>query len=301
MGGGRVRAVNRNPIITCAITGAGDTAGKHPELPITPEQIAASALGAAEAGAAIVHIHVRDPATGKGTRDVELYRQTVERVRAANPDVIVNTTAGMGGDLLIGDPDPFDFGPDGTDLVGGLERLAHVEALRPDMCSIDCGSLNFGEGHQVYVSTPNMIRDMAKRVRDLGVKPELEVFDTGNLWFANQLVDEGLIDDPPWVQLCTGIPYGMPTDVGLLTALTRLLPAGAEFTTFAISAQQIPWVAQAVLLGGHVRVGLEDNLYLARGVFASNADLVNRAREVVEAMGGRVQGADQARETLALG
>ena len=232
--------MNRNPIITCAITGAGDTAGKHPSLPITPEQIAASALEAADAGAAIVHIHVRDPATGKGTRDVELYRRTVELVRAANTDVIVNLTAGMGGDLLLGDPDPLDFQPGGTDLVGGLERLAHVEALRPDMCSIDCGSLNFGEGHQVYVSTPNMIRDMAKRVRELGVKPELEVFDTGNLWFANQLVDEGLIDDPPWMQLCTGIPYGMPNDVGLLTALTRLLPDRAEFTTFGISAQQIP-------------------------------------------------------------
>ena len=293
--------MNRNPIITCAITGAGDTAGKHPSLPITPEQIAASALEAADAGAAIVHIHVRDPATGKGTRDVELYRRTVELVRAANTDVIVNLTAGMGGDLLLGDPDPLDFQPGGTDLVGGLERLAHVEALRPDMCSIDCGSLNFGEGHQVYVSTPNMIRDMAKRVRELGVKPELEVFDTGNLWFANQLVDEGLIDDPPWMQLCTGIPYGMPNDVGLLTALTRLLPDRAEFTTFGISAQQIPWVAQAILLDGHVRVGLEDNLYLARGVFATNADLVNRAREVVEAMGGRVQTPDQARDTLSVG
>ena len=293
--------MNRNPIITCAITGAGDTAGRHPDLPITPEQIATSALEAADAGAAIVHLHVRDPATGKGSRDVGLYRQTVDRVRAANTDVIVNLTAGMGGDLLIGDPDPLDFQPHGTDLVNGLERLAHVEALRPDMCSIDCGSLNFGEGHQVYVSTPDMIRDMAKRVRELGVKPELEIFDTGHLWLANTLVDEGLIEDPAWIQLCTGIPYGMPTDVGLLAALTRLLPARAEFTTFALSASQMPWVAQAVLLGGHVRVGLEDNLYLARGVFASNADLVNRAREVVEAMGGRVQTPDQARDTLSLG
>ena len=182
--------MNRNPIITCAVTGAGDTAGRHPDLPITPEQIATAALEAAEAGAAIVHIHVRDPATGKGSRDVELYRRAVKQVRAANTDVIINTTAGMGGDLLIGDPNPFDFQPEGTDLVSGLERLAHVEALKPDMCSIDCGTLNFGEGHQVYVSTPNMIRDMAKRVRELGVKPELEIFDTGHLWLANTLVDE---------------------------------------------------------------------------------------------------------------
>ena len=293
--------MNRNVIITCAITGAGDTADKHPDLPITPDQIATSALGAADAGAAIVHIHVRNPETGKGTRDVELYRQAVDLVRATNTDVIINLTAGMGGDLMIGADDPFDFQPEGTDLVAGLERLAHVEAIKPDMCSLDCGSLNFGEGHAVYVSTPDMLRDMTKRVRELGVKPELEVFDTGNLWFANQLVDEGLVDDPPWIQLCTGIPYGMPNDVGLLTALTRLLPANSQFTTFGISAQQLPWVAQAILLDGHVRVGLEDNLYLERGVFASNADLVARAREIVERMGARIQTADQARETLGLG
>lgn len=292
--------MNRNVIISCAITGAGDTAGRHPDLPITPPQIASAALAAAEAGAAIVHIHVRDPATGKGARDVELYRSVVEAVRAENSDVILNLTAGMGGDLQIGASDPLDFDPEGTDLVDGLTRLAHVEALRPDICSLDCGSLNFGEGNSVYVSTPNMLRDMAKRVRELGVKPELEVFDTGHLWFANQMIGEGLINDPPWIQICTGIPYGMPNDVGLLSAVTRLLPDNAEFTTFALSARQIPWAAQAVLLDGHVRVGLEDNLYLERGVFASNADLVNRAREVIEGMGARLQSPDQARATLGL-
>ena len=286
-------------IITCAITGAGDTAGKHPDLPITPEQIATSALEAAEAGAAIVHLHVRDPETGRGTRDVAPYQRAFELVRAANSDVIINLTAGMGGDLMIGAPDPFEF-RDGTDLVDGLERLAHVEALHPDMCSLDCGSLNFGEGSSVYVSTPDMLRDMAKRVREIGVKPELEIFDTGNLWFANRMIDEGLIDDPPWIQLCTGIPYGMPNDVGLLASLTRLLPARAEFTTFGISAMQMPWVAQAILLDGHVRVGLEDNLYLDRGVFASNAQLVEKARQIIELMGARVQSTDQARETLGL-
>lgn len=286
-------------IITCAVTGAGDTADKHPDLPITPEQIATSALEAAAAGAAIVHLHVRDPDTGRGTRDVALYQRTFELVRAANSDVIINLTAGMGGDLMIGAPDPFEF-RDGTDLVDGLERLAHVEALHPDMCSLDCGSLNFGEGSSVYVSTPDMLRDMAKRVREIGVKPELEIFDTGNLWFANQMVDEGLIDDPPWIQLCTGIPYGMPNDPGLLASLTRLLPANAQFTTFGISAMQMPWVAQAILLDGHVRVGLEDNLYLDRGVFATNAQLVERARQIIESMGARVQSDDQARETLGL-
>jgi uncharacterized protein (DUF849 family) len=291
--------VNRDVIITCAITGAGDTAGKHPDLPITPEQIATSALEAAEAGAAIVHLHVRDPETGRGTRDVSLYERAHRLVRDSNSDVIVNLTAGMGGDLMIGAPDPLDF-DDGTDLVDGLERLAHVDAIRPDMCSLDCGSLNFGEGSSVYVSTPDMLRDMAKRVREIGVKPELEIFDTGNLWFANRMIDEGLIDDPPWIQLCTGIPYGMPNDVGLLASLTRLLPARAEFTTFGISAMQMPWVAQAILLDGHVRVGLEDNLYLDRGVFASNAQLVEKARQIIELMGARVQSTDQARETLGL-
>jgi uncharacterized protein (DUF849 family) len=291
--------MNRSVIITCAVTGAGDTAGKHPNLPITPEQIATAALEAADAGAAIVHIHVRDPATGKGCRDVAHYVRVVELVRAVNRDVIINLTAGMGGDLMIGPDDPFDFQP-GTDLVSGLERLAHVEVIKPDICSLDCGSLNFGEGHSVYISTPDMLRDMAKRVRELGVKPELEVFDTGNLWFASQLCDEGLIDSPAWIQLCTGIAYGMPNDVGLLAALTHQLPAGAEFTSFALGGMQIPWVAQSVLLGGHVRVGLEDNLYLDRGVFASNADLVARAGDLIRTMGARVQSADEARSTLGL-
>ena len=292
--------MNRDVIITCAVTGSGDTADKHPELPITPEQIATSALGAADAGAAIVHLHVRDLETGKGTRDVALYEEAVRLVKAENTDVIINLTAGMGGDLMVGYPNPWDFQEDGTDLVSGLDRLAHVEAIRPDICSLDCGTLNFGEGNATYISTPDMLRDMAKRVREIGVKPELEVFDTGNLWFANQLCDEGLVDSPAWVQLCTGIPYGMPNDVGLLTALSHLVPEGGHWTSFGLSAMQIPWVAQSILLGGHVRVGLEDNLYLDRGVFASNASLVDRAAEICRLMGARVQTADQARETLGL-
>jgi uncharacterized protein (DUF849 family) len=291
--------MNRSVIITCAITGAGDTSSKHPGLPVTPEQIAQSALEAADAGAAIVHIHVREPSTGKASREVAYYVKVVELIRATNRDVIINLTAGMGGDLMIGPDDPFDFQP-GTDLVSGLDRLAHVEVIKPDICSLDCGSLNFGEGHSVYISTPDMLRDMAKRVRELGVKPELEVFDTGNLWFANQLISEGLIDDPAWIQLCTGIAYGMPNDVGLLASLTRMLTPGSQFTTFALGGMQIPWVAQAVLLDGHVRVGLEDNLYLDRGVLATNADLVARAAEVITLMGARVQSADQARSTLGL-
>ena len=286
--------------ITCAVTGSGDTVNKSDKVPFTPEAIAADCIAAAEAGAAIVHIHVRDPITGAPAREVEYYEEVVQRIRANGTDVVINLTAGMGGDLMVGYPDPWQFEDEGTDLVGGLERLAHVEAIRPDICSLDCGTLNFGEGNATYISTPDMLRDMAKRVREIGVKPELEVFDTGNLWFANQLCDEGLVDDPAWVQLCTGIPYGMPNDVGLLTALVNLVPEGSHWTSFGLSSMQIPWVAQSVLLGGHVRVGLEDNLYLDRGVFASNAALVDRAAEIIRLMGARVQTPDQARETLGL-
>ena len=206
------RSMNRDVIISCAVTGAGDTSGRSEHVPVTPEQIASSALDAASAGAAIVHCHVRDLDTGKGTRTVDLYREVVDRIREKNNEVVVNLTAGMGGDLNVGPDDaPMDWQP-GTDLVGGLYRLAHVEAIRPDICSMDCGSLNFGDHNEVYVSTPAMLRIMAERVRELGVRPELEVFDTGNLWFAETMIAEGLIDAPYWIQLCLSIPYGTPLD-----------------------------------------------------------------------------------------
>ncbi len=293
--------MNRDVIISCAVTGSGDTAGRSEHVPVMPEQIAASALDAASAGAAIVHCHVRDLDTGKGTRTVELYREVVDRIREQNTDVVVNLTAGMGGDLNVGpDDDPMSFQP-GTDLVGGLERLAHVEAIRPDICSMDCGSLNFGDHNEVYVSTPSMLRIMAERVRELGVRPELEVFDTGNLWFAETMIAEGLIDAPYWLQLCLSIPYGTPLDVGILQAMVNRLPDEAEFTSFGLGAMQMPMVAQSVMLGGHVRVGLEDNLYLERGVLATNAQLVEKAIRIVELMGARIQTAADARRTLALG
>ena len=293
--------MNRDVIISCAVTGSGDTAGRSEHVPVMPEQIAASALDAASAGAAIVHCHVRDLDTGKGTRTVDLYREVVDRIREQNTDVVVNLTAGMGGDLNVGpDDDPMSFQP-GTDLVGGLERLAHVEAIRPDICSMDCGSLNFGDHNEVYVSTPSMLRIMAERVRELGVRPELEVFDTGNLWFAETMIAEGLIDAPYWLQLCLSIPYGTPLDVGILQAMVNRLPDEAEFTSFGLGAMQMPMVAQSVMLGGHVRVGLEDNLYLERGVLATNAQLVEKAIRIVELMGARIQTAADARRTLALG
>ncbi len=293
--------MNRSVIVTCAVTGAGDTAHRSPEVPVTPEQIARSALDAASAGAAIVHCHVRDPGTGRGTRTVALYEEVFERIRAENDDVVVNLTAGMGGDLNVGpDDDPMEW-QEGTDLVGGLERLAHVEAVRPDICSLDCGSLNFGDDNEVYVSTPSMLRIMAGRVRELGVRPELEIFDTGNLWFAETLIAEGLVDAPYWLQLCLSIPYGTPMDVGILQAMVSRLPDEAEFTSFGLGAMQMPMVAQSVMLGGHVRVGLEDNLYLERGRLATNAELVEKAVRIIELMGASVQTPEETRRTLGLG
>src|SRR5689334_13972561 len=291
--------MNRKVIMTCALTGAGDTVGKSEHVPVTPEDIAEAGIAAARAGATVVHVHVREPSTGKGSREVSYYREAVERIRASGVDVIINTTAGMGGDLVLDPHDPTTF-VEGTDLVSGVERLAHVEELLPDICTLDCGSLNFGEGSLVYVSTPDMLRAGAKRIQELGVRPELEIFDTGHLWFANKLVGEGLIDDPPMYQLCMGIPYGAPADPGLLAAMVAQVPPGVVWTSFAIGRMQMPWVAQSVLLGGHVRVGLEDNLYLGRGNKVTNAALVANAVTIIEAMGAAVATPDEAREILAL-
>ncbi|MFJ9638912.1 3-keto-5-aminohexanoate cleavage protein [Streptomyces sp. NPDC101178] len=291
--------VNQDVIITCALTGAGDTVGRSPHVPVTPEQIAASAVEAAGAGAAVVHIHVRDPETGAPSRDPRLYREVVERIRETGTDVVINLTAGMGGDLVIDPEAPLRQLP-GTDLVGGLERLPHVEDLLPDICTLDCGSLNFGDGSNLYVSTPDMLRTGAKRIQELGVRPELEIFDTGQLWFAKQLLAEGLLDDPTVFQLCMGIPWGAPADPGVLQAMVNMLPEGARWASFALGRMQMPWVAQSILLGGHVRVGLEDNLYLGKGVKATNGQLVERAVRITEALGSRVASPDEARQQLGL-
>ena len=291
--------MNRNVIITCALAGAGDTVGRSEHVPVTPEQIAESGIAAARAGAAIVHVHVRDPETGQGSRDVALYREAVERIRDSGVDVVINTTAGMGGDLMIDPQRPTAF-TEGTDLVNGVERLTHVEELLPDICTLDCGSLNFGEGSLVYVSTPDILREGAKKIQELGVRVEMEIFDTGQLWFAKQLVAEGLIDSPAMFQLCMNIPYGAPADPALLATMVNQLPEGAVWASFALGRMQMPWVAQSVLLGGHVRVGLEDNLYLSKGVKATNAQLVERARTMVESMGASIASPDEAREILNL-
>ncbi|MEU5969398.1 3-keto-5-aminohexanoate cleavage protein [Streptomyces globisporus] len=291
--------VNQDVIITCALTGAGDTVGRSPHVPVTPEHIAASAVEAAGAGAAVVHIHVREPETGAPSRDPRLYREVVERIRETGTDVVINLTAGMGGDLVIDPEAPLRQLP-GTDLVSGLDRLPHVEELLPDICTLDCGSLNFGDGSNLYVSTPDMLRTGAKRIQELGVRPELEIFDTGQLWFAKQLLAEGLLDDPTVFQLCMGIPWGAPADPGVLQSMVNMLPRGAQWASFALGRMQMPWVAQSILLGGHVRVGLEDNLYLGKGVKATNAQLVERAVRITESLGSRVATPDEAREKLGL-
>jgi uncharacterized protein (DUF849 family) len=294
--------MNTEAFITCAVTGAGDTTGRSDKVPVTPEQIAESALQAVRAGAAVVHIHVRDPATGQGSRDVELYRRAVDIIRAADVDAVINLTAGMGGDLVLGGPDnPLPLDDAGTDLVGARERLAHVEALLPEMCTLDCGTMNFAAGGDyVMANTPEMLRAMARRIQELGVRPELEVFDTGQLVMVKDLIDDGVIDDPVLIQLCMGIRYGAPDDPGTLLTLVNSLPAGSVFSAFSIGRMQLPYVAMAVLAGGNVRVGLEDNLYLGPGHKATNGELVERAATILSAMNVRVLGPEEVRERLAL-
>jgi 3-dehydrocarnitine:acetyl-CoA trimethylamine transferase len=293
--------MNWEVFITCAVTGVGETVERSDRVPVTAEQIAESALEAARAGAAIVHIHVRDPDTGKGARDPRLYRDVVDRLRSSDVDVVVNLTAGMGGDLVLGsDETPFPF-DEGTDMAGATERLEHVAELEPEICTLDCGSMNFAAGGDyVLVNTPAILRSMARQVRDLGVRPELEVFDTGHLVLVHELIDEGLIEPPPMIQLCTGIPYGAPDDPSTLLAMVNRLPKGAVFSTFSIGRMQLPFVAMAALVGGNVRVGLEDNLYLSRGRLATNAELVERAVHILEGMNVRVLGPDEVREKLRL-
>ncbi len=292
---------NREVFITCAVTGAGDTTGRSPKVPVTPQQIADAAVEAARAGAAVAHIHVRNPETGKASRDPALYRQVVENVAASDVDVVLNLTAGMGGDLVLGPPDrPLPLSDAGTDLIGAEERLAHVAELKPELCTLDCGTINFGEGDYVMTNTPAMLREMARRIQALGVHPEIEIFDTGHLLLAKWLKEQGLIDDPVLVQLCMGIPWGAPDDIQTLQSLVGNLPDGWIFSAFSIGRNQLPYAAMAILAGGNVRVGLEDNIWLEKGVLASNGQLVERAVRIAEAMGCRVLGPDEVRARLGL-
>jgi uncharacterized protein (DUF849 family) len=293
--------VNTEVFITCAVTGVGATTDRSELVPVTPLEIADAAVEAARAGAAIVHLHVRNPETGGPSRDAALYREVVERIRASDVDVVLNLTAGMGGDLVLGGVEsPLPPSAEGTDLAGATERLAHVAELLPEICTLDCGTMNFAEGDYVMTNTPSMLRELARQVQALGVRPEIEIFDTGHLVFAKQLVAEGLVDEPVLLQLCMGIPYGAPEDPGTLLALVNQLPPGCVFSAFAIGRMQLPYVALAPIVGGNVRVGLEDNIWLERGVKATNGALVERAVTILEAMNVRVLGPGEVREKLRL-
>ncbi len=293
-------SMNRSPIITAAITGSGDTANKTPHLPITPEQIAKEAIEVTKAGAGVVHIHVRDPKTGAPSREVKLYAEVVDRIRDADTDVVINLTTGMGGDLYLG-PDDEPLNLDSyTDLIGQKARQEHVEMLLPEICSLDCGSFNYNIDNYVYVSSTGMLREGAKRLQEIGVKPELEVFDLGHIWFAKQMMAEGLLDAPPLFQLCMGIKWGAEATTQNFQTMVSNLPEGSNWAGFGIGAQEMPMVAQAAILGGNVRVGLEDNLYLAKGELATNVQLVERARKILELMGASVQTAQESRESLGL-
>lgn len=287
--------MNTEVILTCAVTGGGDTVGKHPAIPCTPRQIADATIEAANAGASVAHIHVRDPETGAPGRDRECFRQVVGFVRESNVDVVLNLTTGMGGEYYPGDEDPAVGGP-GTDFAPPEERVAHVEELRPEICSLDCGSMNFAGS--VAMNTLDHLRVMAERIRDCGTKPEIEVFDMGQIWQAKQLLSEGLIAGTPLFQLCMGIPWGVEADPRAMALMRDSLPPGSVWAGFGISRMQMPFVAQAMLLGGHCRVGLEDNLYLERGRFASNGELVEKAKHIIEQLGGRVLSPAEARKRL---
>ena len=293
--------MNREVFVTCAVSGAGGTQDRSPHVPRSPEAIADSAIAAAKAGAAIVHCHVRDPETGAPARDVALFREVTDRIRAADTDVVLNLTAGMGGDITFGGVErPLPVDDAGTDMIGATERVAHVAECLPEICTLDCGTMNFAEADYVMTNPPGMLQAMGRMMTDLGVKPEIEAFDTGHLWYAKQLVQDGILEDPALVQLCMGIPWGAPDDLHTFMAMVNNVPAGWEFSAFSLGRNEMPYVAAAVLAGGNVRVGLEDNLMLDKGVLAENWQLVERAAGIVERMGARVIGPEDVRKRLGL-
>ena len=292
--------MSREVFITAAVTGAGATQDRSPHVPRSPRQIADSAIDAAKAGAAIVHCHMRDPVSGAPSRKIEYYREVTDRIRGADVDVVLNLTTGMGGDMVFGAPDRPLPPQAGTDMASAEERIAPIRECLPEICTLDCGTMNFAEADYVMTNTPAMLRAMAAMIAELGVKAEIEAFDTGHLWLARSLVDEGLLPAPVLVQLCMGIPWGAPDDLPTFTAMAGNVPADWVFSAFSLGRHQMPYVAAAVLAGGNVRVGLEDNLYLRKGMPATNAQLVERAVTIIEAMGAAVAGPARVRERLRL-
>jgi len=292
--------MNFEVIVTCAVTGAGDTTDKSPHVPVTPEEVANAAIEAAEAGASVAHVHVRDPETGKGSRDKNLFKEAVDRIRDSKTDIVINLTAGMGGDW-VPDPKNMAMPGDGTDMIGPEERLDHVELCKPEICSLDCGTLNFGvNDHSIYISTLPILRKMAELTQSWGVKPELEVFDLGHIRLAKQLISEKLVNEPPMFQICLGIPWGADQSVDTMKVMKDHLPQNAFWSGFGISRMQIPMATAAVAMGGNVRVGLEDNLYLSKGVLATNGQLVAKIVKIIELMGGKVLSPEEARTKLGL-
>ncbi len=294
-------AMNREVFITCAVTGSGGTQDRSPHVPRSPAQIAASAIDAARAGAAVVHCHVREPESGAPSRRLELYREVTERIREAEVDVVLNLTAGMGGDMVFGPPEePLPLREKGTDMIGASARVEHVRQCRPEICTLDCGTMNFAEADYVMTNTPGMLTAMGRMMTEMGVKPEIEAFDTGHLWYAKQLVKDGVLAPDALVQLCMGVPWGAPDDLTTFLAMVNNVPAEWTFSAFSLGRNQMAYVAASVLAGGNVRVGLEDNLWLDKGVLATNAQLVERAVTIIENMGARVIGAQEVRQKLRL-
>ena len=293
--------MNREVFITCAVTGSGSTQDRSHHVPRSPKQIADSAIDAAKAGAAVVHCHVRDPDTGIPSRKIEYYKEVTSRIREADADVILNLTAGMGGDMVFGSVDsPLPYSENGTDMAGADERVQHLEECLPEICTLDCGTMNFAEADYVMTNTPGMLRSMAQKMTNLGVRPEIEAFDTGHLWFAKQLVNEGLIENPVMVQLCMNVPWGAPDDLNTLMAMVNNIPSEWTFSAFSLGRHQMPYVAAAVLAGGNVRVGLEDNIFLDKGVLATNAQLVDRASKIINNLGAKIIGPSEVRQKLNL-
>ena len=292
--------MNREVFITCAVTGGGATQDRSPHVPRSPKDIADSAIAAAKAGAAVVHCHVRDPETGAPSRDPKMFREVTDRIRDCETDVVLNLTAGMGGDVIFGSAEaPLPLS-NTTDMAGATERVEHVAECLPEICTLDCGTMNFAEADYVMTNTPGMLTAMGGMMTELGVKPEIEAFDTGHLWYAKQLVEDGVLDSPALVQLCMGVPWGAPDDLNTFMAMVNNAPKDWTFSAFGLGRNQMPYVAAAVLAGGHVRVGLEDNLMLDRGVLATNDQLVARATEIIERLGARVMGPQQVRDKLGL-
>ena len=293
-------AMNREVFITCAITGSGATQDRSPHVPRSPKQIADSAIAAAHAGAAVVHCHVRDPETGAPSRKLAYYREVTERIRAADVDIVLNLTAGMGGDIVFGNAvQPLPLAA-GTDMVGATERVAHIADCLPEICTLDCGTMNFAEADYVMTNTPDMLQAMGRMMTELGVKPEIEAFDTGHLWYAKQLVADGVLAPDALVQLCMGVPWGAPDDLNTFMSMVNNVPDTWTFSGFGLGRNQMAYVAASVLAGGNVRVGLEDNLWLGKGVLATNEQLVSRAKTIIESMGAGVIGPDEVRAKLGL-